>query len=733
MGAALRSRVPVLRRAVSAAALLTVLSAGATEFVRTAGACWQDGFFLGDGGHGVVAFAPQQLEWFVNRNTVYNPFPGECVRVPHRDVIARIESGREKDVKFLFDEDRIVRERGPQATVTPLQLRLRFWPEMAWSAPSMPLVTGTLSTDVGKLTERAVGGGRDRTVETVAVREHDAVAFRLTKQDAHDAPSVFTFARPANRLLPGSPRWTEGDGILSFEQDLPEGGRFAVAVAWTASGDIRVREVGDARELWLSAGTGELFVAIRSRREAEDPLAAAQAARERGFAALARTNEAWWRGFWSRGGRAHFDSEPEIGRLWDLSLFTLASTFGRSPMPGLNGLSFGPYDAVFAGLSVQGYTHDQNAQIPFFPLFPLNHCELVRALTRTYADILPRLRRDTRDYYGAEGVCLPLVMNQDGAEIPTRGYRYTLCGSAYTGLVLSMAWRHSRDRTLLEEELYPLLREFCLYHLSQMTPGEDGRYHHTWGVPPEIFTMTRDDAATLAMLRVDLETLVETSELLGRDADLRARCRTVLAHWPGQSYRPDGAFWAGPDIPFDHYHYGAHLLYPFFPSGSLTDAAARRAALKTVDYAKERGWDWERDVREIGPYAKHEWSAYLTGMTRMRAGTDGWTALKEYVKWFGKPNGLFSHNAVIVDARASGSAEVTPNPAAKALVAPVVESSAAFLHLATEALFQSWGGEVRLFPGVPKDFTGSFENFLTEDGRKVSARMENGRIREVEK
>ncbi len=58
----------------------------------------------------------------------------------------------------------------------------------------------------------------------------------------------------------------------------------------------------------------------------------------------------------------------------------------------------------------------------------------------------------------------------------------------------------------------------------------------------------------------------------------------------------------------------------------------------------------------------------------------------------------------------------------------MLEGGAAFLLLASEALCQSWGGEVRIFPSVPRGFTGSFENFRVRGGFRVSAAMKDGRV-----
>ena len=59
---------------------------------------------------------------------------------------------------------------------------------------------------------------------------------------------------------------------------------------------------------------------------------------------------------------------------------------------------------------------------------------------------------------------------------------------------------------------------------------------------------------------------------------------------------------------------------------------------------------------------------------------------------------------------------------------PVIEGLGAFVFIATESLLQSWDGEMRLFPGVPANFTGSFKNLLAQGGIRVSAEMKDGKL-----
>ena len=752
-----------MRRAASAAIAVALIGcAGAIRpaeasdysFGRTAGAVWQDGLFIGNGSHGVIAYAPAHLEWVVNKNDVFDRRVSKCDYVPHDEVMERIRTNAVKSVFFLRNSDRIKGSAnavdGLTRSITPAILRMRFWEGgVDWSAPSVPRTDQRVDMARGELVEEMRSPALAPQVTTVVPRGRDVVAMRLRNPPEPGRRATVELARPEDPRMESPPAFeTDGD-VVSFEQRLPYGDSYSVAVCATGKGDV-VRS-GMAARLRGDC-CRDFFLAVRRSRK--DAVAAVRAAATAGFDALRAENTAWWRGFWEQGATADFSSEPEIDRNWKYSLFALAGQFGAVPMPALNGLVYGPLDAGTAGVGFNCYVHDQNVQIPMLPFFTLNHCGFARTFAATYAACMDELKRRTKEVFGAsaKGAYLPLNMNPDGVEHPVRHYRYTLCGSAYSGLVLAKAWQHSHDPELMKD-LYPVLREFVRFYTSTMTRDRDGTCHFIWSVPPEIFTGSRDELAVVACLKPCLEAAVEGAALLNADAEEAAVWKDILAHYPPFARQSGGGWWGGPEIPDDHYMYGGHLFYPFFPAESDLD---RDAAEKTLAYtwtnAVEIAWTTDE------PHPNHEWSAFYTGTARMRlhGPTDGWKAMTDFLGWFCKPNGLFSHNPVIVtdmtrekmltnrrrlpplrlrgaDGRISewgrgDGLDLTASRDAKRLVCPVLEGGAAFLHLATEALMQSWSGEIRLFPCVPPGFTGRFSRFRAKGGLLVSAEMKNGRV-----
>lgn len=715
------------------------------DFVRPkAGRDWRDGLLVANGSTAALVYAPSHFEWTINRNDLYDGTFGGCEYMHHSEVKKMFESMHPPHTMHM--KDRRSGDGSLRSTISAATLRVSPWASVGWAIPSPPAVTEVLRMKSGHYTAKMNSPWYPGAVECCVPRRSDVLAVRIVDERFPKRRYKINLDPIDDHRLGPARRFASKE-VSGFSRRIPDGRYYAVA-----------RSEGKEREFTVAVRVaGSEAEAERLAREA------AVTAAKAGFEALAAENAGWWDDFWRRGAQVSLPQHPELELQWYYSLYSLASQYGTAPMPGLNGLVYGPWNSSEPGIGSQGYTHDQNVQIPMFAFFPLNHAEFVVPFADTYFNALPLLKKQTRERFGVEGVCLPLNMNQDGRELPVGGYRYTLCGSAYSGLVLCWAWRYTRDTVLLREKIYPLLKEFAAFYLALSEKGADGRYHFDRMIPPEIFSVTIDESSAVSMLHTCLVTLVEASETLGVDADLRKRWRDVLAHYPEIERHSSGGWWCGPEIPDDAMMWGGHLFYPFFPSEYDTENLD--AARKTLEYARNEGMEmiygWGK------PHPSTDWSMFYQTATAVRLGAEerGWEMVNDFYDWFRKPNGLFSHNPVIVDPAVAnvtredleakvrkmpewnkrswngklvgpslrtGGAEITADPDAKRLVPPVIEGGSAFLFVLSETLCQSWGGKVRLFPCVPEGFTGEIRNFRVQGGGTVSAKMVNGKIVELD-
>ncbi len=753
-----------------------------------AGYCWADGLLIGNGNIGAVAYAPNSMEWIINKLDV---FDGR-VRVtkgmtPHDEVMRYMSENGIKD-SFFLDELEMPEQNRSIFSVSPLILKLHLGDgELGWCAQAFPKVSQHIELYDGELCQTIDGHFIHSRTKCITPRGANLFAMRLSGSAVFDWYHTVEVLRPYHEDME-LPIWEIGkDGEIFFTQKLPDGENiYAVGVKvikrekdiarisykLPEAFDYEKREASvDAARVSryntniACAGDVDVFVSVASSYSCRDPLSSVkeelQYAAEKGFEYFEKTNKKWWNNYWNKSC-ADFGNDKNIQKYWNFSMYEIACSFEKAPMPALNGLCCGPVSNVTPGVNSPFYTHDQNAQMPSMPLLVLNHVELMDALVDTYYNLQDKIKAHTKELFGnisGEGLFLPLTMTQKGEENPSGSYRYTFCGSAYTGLVLSLIWKFTKDIELVKPKIYPLLCEFIRFYAENLlTMGDDGKYHLDLSVPPEIFTMTKDDSATLSMLKTCIIAAIEISEAIGDENPGVMKWKHILENYPDIARRKDGSWWSGPDIDENHFCFGGHLLYPFFPSEACVSPEDREATKKTLEYIRQNALERSFADTDGGFHYLHDWSWLLTSMAEVRTEQKNFfPELERGLGYFAKPNGLFSHDSIIICDCSETEANyvnamktpgpsadpgrglswydlgrcATPNEDAKKLASPVLEGNSIFLLCAAETLLQSYDSVIRLFPGVPENFTGKFTGFLAQGGFEVSASMVEGRIKQA--
>lgn len=712
---------------------------------RFSGNIWTDGLLLGNGNLGAVAFGSSGMEWIINKTDIIQTLPEDPNELTHAEVLEKLKDMPIKNSDFLWEHEP---HSPPVTTLSAAHLRVRHFTGYTWHCPAFPELPQDLSLYDGELVSTMRAALLDVRTTSFIPRSTNTLCIRAEIRN-HIKDLFWELIRPTHEDL-SDPEWKTFDGGIAF---LQKNAKNCYAVALYLPDSRTIRQ-GKTFGILCSSESVTAYLTVRSGNESEDPLEAAIAevcsCGEKGFDTLQAENRAWWHRYWEYS-YADFASEEAIRKAWYFSQYEVAATFGAVPVAGLNGLAYGPVDAITPGMGSPWYTHDQNIQIAMFPFMPLNHCEFIDVFADTYFKFAEQLRAYTRRLFDCDGLFVPLCLIQDGKVYGVSAYRYTLCGGAYSGAVLAMAWRYGRNLEQLRAKIYPLLKEFIAFYLNMMHRDEQGNWRLDWNVPPEIFTMTRNELCTISLLHLCLEVAIEAAHLLNTDQKECAVWEEVLAHYPEPVRRQDGAWWCGMDIPETHYMYGGHLFYPFFPGEWKLD---RDAAEKTLCYP---GVERSYTDRSGKWHYLNEWSAFNATAVQMRLdGRKGWRMLEDFLEKFGKPNGLFSHNSIVIVDPEEAEKNVALAPEydvtdftggrsgifshrpdardgtarqdAKRLVPPVQEGSSAFLFLASEVLLQSWDGTIRLFPGVPEKFSGSFHNLLAQGGFCVSATMEEGKV-----
>jgi alpha-L-fucosidase 2 len=623
---------------------------------------WEEGAFLGNGLLGAMAFAGEAraLAFQLGRTDVTDHRQGkEPILARPRLPIGRLQ----------------IETAG---TLQGADARLSLW-DAEWA--------GKLRTDRGTLDVRAyvhatqpvlvvelAGGGGERDARfgfhpDLAVNERLlARAMPLGEDDLNPSPFL-----------------EEQGSVRVSVQRRKAGGEYAVA--W------QEKALGDGRRL-LVLSIADSFPGAEARAQAA--AAVAQAIKD-GPAALRRSHQAWWHGYYP----ASFVSLPNarLQSFYWIQMYKLASAT-RADRPAIDTL--GPW---YQRTPWPGMWWNLNIQLSYWPVYASNRLALGESMLGIVDRNQDNLRNNVPAPLRKPDVMAVGRMGGPDAVSPVEytGPRGPANGAhELTDLIWVMHnywlhWRHTMDPLVLQR-LYPLLKASVAYVLTQLKPEADGKLHLPMAVSPEFPKTAPDTNYDLSLLRWGLQTLIE----LGTP-----RSDPGVAHWKDTLARltpypvgPSG-YLIGRGQPLDvsHRHF-SHLLM-VYPLHLVTGADANERKLIETSLAHWIGFE--------GALQGYSFVGASAISSLLGKGDDAERFLDDLLKRFVKPNTMYLEAGPVIE---------TPLSAAQAV------------H---EMLLQSWGGVLRVFPAIPAGWKDvAFHDLRTEGAFLVSAVRRGGRTVLVE-
>lgn len=278
------------------------------------------------------------------------------------------------------------------------------------------------------------------------------------------------------------------------------------------------------------------------------------------------------------------------------------------------------------------------------------------------------------------------------------------CGNLLWALHnVDMEYRYWQDEELRDRVLYPLLVRAVNYYRHFLDEGEDGLLHLPQTYSPE-YRLAEDCTYDLDLLDWGLKRLIE----LATEKSLTAEDQPLIVEWkkilkrlvPAHVNKTGRMIGRNVELKGGHRHW-SHLL-AIYPLRTLTPESEpnRKLIQHSLDH-------WHSAKRPMAGYS-------VTGGSCMSSLLGNGDQALNYINRL-KP---FLHKNTFYS-EAGGL--------------PVIETP---LHGATsiqEMLLQSWGGRLRIFPGVPRKWTDvQFHQLRGEGAFVVSARLENGRTKWVQ-
>ncbi len=444
------------------------------------------------------------------------------------------------------------------------------------------------------------------------------------------------------------------------------------------------------RDVALEDGAHRLFVSIVDRfpekGSADRAVAAVERAAAMDFDEFVQTHRQWWKDFYP----ASFLSVPfaELETFYWIQIYKLGSAIRKGgPICDL----MGPW---YVKSRWPAAWWNMNMQVLYWPFPAANRLGMAENLSDSLYKNMPNLTANVPKEWQHDSAGISRATGQDLTnKFDDAGEKANLIWTCHN---LWIQYRCTMDETFLKEQLYPLLRLAVGAYLHQIEKDAKGVYHVPHGHSPESYSGP-DTNYDLSSLCWGCKTLLWITQRLGLKDEKAAQWKDVLENLAKYPQDENGYMNApGAPAPVGHRHW-SHLMmiYPYCEIN--WDQPERRDLIrKSFDH-------WTSGRRNV-----HAWSqAYQSSVCSMMG--DGAGALRHMQS-------------------SLKSFQIAPNTMHQPGGNPCSETYGATCHMLQEMLLQSWGGKIRVFPGVPPQWQEAvFHNLRAQGAFLVSAVRREGK------
>jgi alpha-L-fucosidase 2 len=409
---------------------------------------------------------------------------------------------------------------------------------------------------------------------------------------------------------------------------------------------------------------------------------------------LTGDHRSWWHGFYQKSFVSV--SETRLESFYWIQLYKMACATRRDrPVIATHGpwVEKTPWPGVWWNL---------NVQLEYWLINGTNHPEL-DSLSASLDRFRDNLVANVPSGQRGDSMAMARTSQEDlrtgtvavpgGSGDPEVGDLTWALHNAY------LSYRHSMDDTVLRNLVFPLLRKAVNFYLHFLTKDASGTYHLPKTFSPE-YMSTRDCNYDLALIHWGVRTLLAANKRLKLSDPLASKWQDVLDHLVKPPQDATG-FKIGADVALTsgHRHY-SHLLwfYPLYELDVTGGGANRTALINSLNH-----WLGFNSAQQ-GYTFTGSGSMYAVLGDGNRARTQLVTLLDRFVQ----PNTMYKEAGPVIETPLSG---------------------AQTMH---DMLVQSWGGTIRVFPGVPSAWANAtVHNFRTEGAFLISAVRTGGTTRFV--
>ena len=574
--------------------------------------------------------------------------------------------------------------------------------------PGATLRRGVLDVKTGIGTIDFDLDGRTCRAELAMSKASHVFAIKMPEGVKYEAKAIHCMEQPAVKKVLGNLSFKPAKyGANGFTWELPADE--SVTLAYELKG-------------------GEL--SVRTWRGGLDQVQRQQAYNNKSFAQVRAESTEHWTKFWAEGARVKVP-DPVIQGLFDYGMYCFGCMTDPDGVPcGLQGAWL--EDNYIAPWS-SDYHFNINVQECYSPAYRGGHFANMMPLFRMVLGWRERLRDNARKFADVDGYVLPHSVDDRGVNIG--GFWTGTIDHGSTAWVADMMFRYvkySRDVDFLRRDAYDFMKGAMRVYRAMMVEDGKGALAFPTGPSPEWGGATfetavgRNPSFQLAAAHRLARNLIAAAAMLGETPDpmwLDVEKRLPLAAIDNEK----GGIMLFENRPFSASHrHHSHLagLFPF-DIFDLADPATAATVKKTYETWDARGtvawtgwcvpWAAVLNVHAGRPAQAvkllHDFDEYFTNpghAPRCFAWKPGFCQFVSSTPKLGKDGRHLGHEVLDMDGLLSACAAVM------------------------EMMAHDVNGKPEFFRGCPEEWKDvSFENIALSDGRRVSGRRVDGKVKVI--
>ncbi len=434
-----------------------------------------------------------------------------------------------------------------------------------------------------------------------------------------------------------------------------------------------------------------------------------------GYSKNFKEHQKWWNDFWNES----YISLPDkyFEQKWYITNYLLGSCSreGFAPMP-LQGVWTADNGQLPPWKG--DYHFDLNIQLCYLSYLKSNHLSCGKSYIDFLLDNVKKAEEFAHKFYGAEGLCLPSVMDINGNALGGWAmYALSPTNQAWLCHGIKEYCDYADDNDLLKNKAYPYMKKYGEFLLSMMKKDKNGKLVLPLSSSPE----THDNRLKAwlkpnsnydnAMIIRHFKNLLELSEKLNISDDTK-KWQNILNQLQNLPVDKDNVLMLSADERQKRSHRHFSHLISIYPLGLLEYSNHSKAII-------------DASISDLERLGTKEYCGYsFAWLANLQAIQKRGNAAAKTLKIFWEDFCLSNTFHVNGDYKRTGKSILTYRLFS-------LEGNFCAADALQNMLMQCRGNTIELFPAIPDDWNDVTFDLLANGNTRVKAELKNGKIESI--